>query len=114
MFGEHADANATTHAEGMTLDDESRAHLFHNPFRYNRYIGYLLHAVQHDQEFVAAHPGYCVVFPRAVLEPFRNLLQHHISERVSERVIDDFEPVEIEKQQRNFLISPASDSQSIV
>jgi hypothetical protein len=35
-------------------------------------------------------------------------LQEKIAEGVSERVVDVFEPVEIEEQKRNFVFAPAS------
>src|ERR1035437_502829 len=92
---------------------ETRVHRLHSLLRRNRYVGRILDTGQHDDELVAAHPGDYVRFTYAFPKPFGNVLQHEVPERVSKRVVDDFEPVEIKKQQRNLLISPASVSQGI-
>jgi hypothetical protein len=42
------------------------------------------------------------------LKPFCNVLQKKVAARVPEQVVNDFEPVEIKEQNRNFVFSPTS------
>ena len=47
------------------------------------------------------------------LQAFGNVLQDQVAERVSERVVDVFEAVEIEEQKRNFVILAAGAGQCL-
>ena len=90
------------------MNDEFSGHRIHDPFSGDCCVGYVLYSSQHDDEFVSAYPGHCVLFTRTSLKSFCNVLQEKVAERVPERVVDDFEPVEIKEQKRNFVLLPTS------
>jgi hypothetical protein len=48
------------------------------------------------------------LFTRPFHQPFCDLLQNKVANRVPERVVNGFEPIEIEEQKRNFVLSPTS------
>ena len=68
----------------------------------------LLYRSQHNKEFVSAYPGHGVLFTSPFLQAFCDLLQNKVADRVPERVVNGFEPVEIEEQKRNFVLLPTS------
>src|SRR5690349_19509385 len=92
----------------MTLNDEFSGHCIHQPLSGNCCVGDVLYVSQHDEEFVSGQPGHGVLCPRPSLEAFCNVLQQKVTDGVPERVVDVFEPVEIEKQKRNFVLLPTS------
>jgi hypothetical protein len=80
----------------------------HEPLSGDCCVGCVLYSSQHNEEFVSAYPGHCVLFTRKSLKPFCNFLQDKVADRVPERVVNGFEPVEIEEQKRNFVLLPTS------
>ena len=104
MFRENTDADATSHVEALIFNQEFSGHAVEDPVGGDGRFGNTLQGGQHDQEFVAAAAGHRIFFPDTPLEPFGNLLQEKIAERVSQRIVDDFEAVEIEKQNCDFLV----------
>ena len=108
MFRENADADAATNAKGVTLNDEFSDNCIHEPLSRNGCVGDILYRSQDDKKFVSAYSGYGVLFTRPFLQAFCDLLQNKVANRVAERVVDVFEPVEIEEQKRNFVLSPTS------
>ena len=54
---------------------------------------------QHEREFVAAKPRHHVSVTQKGPEPRGQLLEHAVARLVAERVVDGFEPVEVEDQQ---------------
>jgi hypothetical protein len=108
VFGENADAEAATNAKGVTLNYQSGSQCIHKPLSGNCCVGYVLYSSQHDEEFISAKSGYCVLFTRTPLKPFCNVLQKEVTDRMPERVIDDFEAVEIKEQKCNSVLLSTS------
>jgi hypothetical protein len=53
--------------------------------------------VDNDDELVAAKPGDKVAFAHASLQPIGHLNQQCVARLVPKRVVDDFEPVEVDE-----------------
>jgi hypothetical protein len=86
----------------MPLNYEPAGKLFRDPRSRNCRFSFIVHPVQHDDEFVAIHFCNCILFSRASLDPLSNILQQQIAYRVTEGIVNEFESVEIEGQKRNF------------
>jgi hypothetical protein len=108
MFRVDADAEAATNAEGITLDYHFSSQSIHDPLSGNRCVGNVLYIVHHDEEFVTSEPGNRVLFAPPCFKPFCNAFQKEVAGRVSKRVINVFEPVEIEEKKCNFAFFAAS------
>src|ERR1019366_2141846 len=108
VFGENAYAEAATNAKRATLNNESGTDCMQEPLSGNRCVGSVLRSRQHDDKFVSPDTSHRVLFPCPFLEPLCNFLQEKVADRVPEGVVDVFEPVEVEEQKRNFVLSPTS------
>ena len=72
--------------------------------------GYDLHfqratAGKHDQEFIAADPGNFVAWTQRGTDAIGHLLEDGVAHRMAERVVDILEPIEIDRDQCNFVSS---------
>ena len=76
------------------IDDQAGQH--HRP---GRQIGRELQ----DRKFVAAQPGHDVAAAHARTDPLTDQLEQGVADRMTERIIDRFELVEIETEQRRRL-----------
>ena len=56
--------------------------------------------LQNDHEFVAAEPRHDIARTQRAAQPAADLHQQHVAGIVSQRVVDDLEPVEVDEQQR--------------
>jgi hypothetical protein len=108
VIWKNADAEAATDGKCVTLYHESDSHCIHKSFGDDGNIRYVLHVGERDKEFVSAQTGYCVLVSGALMEPPRYLFQKEVSDRVAERVIDDFEAVEVHEEKGNLLLLAAS------
>jgi hypothetical protein len=97
----------------VTLSDEFSGHCIHEPLSGDGCVGCVLYSSQHNEELVSADSGYCVLFTRPFLQPLCDLLQNKVADRVPERVVNGFELVEIEEQQRNFALLPTSTGEGL-
>ena len=57
---------------------------------------------------MSAESCHGIQFTRSSLKPLCNCLEKKVANRVPERVVDEFELVEIEKQKRDFVLFPTS------
>jgi hypothetical protein len=64
--------------------------------------------LQDDRKFVAADARDGVAFADRLLQTPRDLPQELVADRMSERVVDDFEVVEVEEQHRQHRTAPLS------
>ena len=60
-----------------------------------------------DEELIAADPGHGVVVARRDAQPFGQLADDIVARRVSERVVDRLEAVDVDEQDRQLLAQPA-------
>ena len=56
--------------------------------------------LQNDHELVAAEPRHDIARTQRTAQPAADLHQQHVAGVVSQRVVDDLEPVEVDEQQR--------------
>src|ERR1700722_1880421 len=63
--------------------------------------------VEEDGELVAAEAGDHVAFPQARFQPLSDRHQEGVADQMSETVVDELEPVEIEKQDREDIFGMA-------
>ena len=69
---------------------------------------------QHHHEFVTAQTRHGVAFAHAGRQALRNLLQQQISDVMAKRVIEGFEIIQINEQQRPLLSATRTGSQCLL
>ena len=69
-------------------------------------VALVRHVGEHDHEFVATETRHRVAITCTVLEPACDQLQQLVANRVPERVVDDFESVQIAKQHSRKAVMP--------
>jgi hypothetical protein len=63
-------------------------------------FGRSLNALLDDGEFIAAEACHGIAFAHAREQPVCHHLQHAVADRVAQRVVDDLEAIQIEKEDR--------------
>ena len=63
---------------------------------------------QQQGELVAAHARHGIFFGHAGLQALGNFLEHAVTRRVAQRVVDRFEAVQVEEHQCHPLLMPCS------
>jgi len=65
------------------------------------------HFVQEDHELVATESRRGIAGTQRLFQPLRHLHQQAITDIVSEGIVDHFETVEVQKQNRDHALAPA-------
>ena len=60
--------------------------------------------VEQDRELVAAEAGHDVAGPQAGRQPFGERNEHAIADLVTQAVVDDLEPIDVEEQHRDVFV----------
>src|SRR5579871_5652446 len=107
MLRKDTDANAASDGEPLIFHHELRGHGVDDSVRRVGDVVDTVDGGHDDEEFVAANAGHSIVLTGTAFKPFGNLLQEKVAEGVSERVVDDLEAVEIEKQHSDLRVLPA-------
>ena len=100
----------------MSLDDERVRQRFQNAPATRPASSGCGKDVRENGEFVAAEsgegvhrfmvgmPADRVTLPDRLAQPFRNVGQEHVAHRVAERIVDDFEAIQVDKQRGEVLV----------
>src|SRR5579872_5141842 len=107
MIGKNTDTQAATDAEGTCFNYGLGGQGVQNPPGGDGNVAYFFYPVYHNDKFVASQAGDRVLVPRPFFEPGGDLVQEQVASGVAERVIDDFEVIEVEKQKGQLLFAPA-------
>jgi hypothetical protein len=110
-----ASRNAATDIEGMTFNNEFRHHGIREP------LGCPAASAASDVSLrcvnmirYSSPPRRAMVFAGPSAKPLCNILQEEVADRMSQRVVDIFEPVEVEKQKRDLIILPTGACQRLL
>ena len=94
------DANAGRHKVGLTLQLVMLGHGVDQRLRHTRRPLAVLHVLQDDRELVAPQPRHRIGTAGAGLQPLGHLLQQLVAPVVAQGVVDVFEMVQVNEQQR--------------
>ncbi len=99
VIGENADADACIHVQVVMRDGMRRRKRCVDLFGMSRRIPRVFDLGEHDHEFVSALAAHCVRTPHCSRQPLAHLLQQFVADRMTQRVVDVFEPIQVEKKQ---------------
>src|SRR5579872_7417165 len=93
----------------MPLNIEWRTEFSRDAFGNQRRVGVGLHGAEGNQEFISTEASHSIFFTRKRAQPLSDLLQQHVSNRMAQRIIDDFEAVDVEIDQSNLFAAAFGD-----
>src|SRR5205807_1952521 len=94
--------------EDLVLADMKRnAKLVLNALGHAHGVGEVID-FKEDREFVAAEPRDRVGGAQRAAQPFADADEEHVAERVAEAVVDDFEAIEIDEEDRELMTAAAA------
>ena len=94
------DADARAHLEQVAIDRERLLQRVENSTGHRSHVIRVAGARQEQSELVAAEAGERLVGMEQSAQPVGDLLQQHIAEVMTKRVVDLFEAVKVHEQQR--------------
>lgn len=107
ILWQKGDAHASTDVyDGTVSKRERRVDLLDDVLGNSGSISLMRDLFQNDDELVSPETSQHIGVPQAGAEPSRDCLQEFVASRMSERIVNQLESVEIDKQDRSGDIFP--------